>query len=78
MSEKRSNPLFEQQKRLAQQDELVKMAMPEMKTEQKRSRKVSMNITLPQAYKEKLQKYSVEKQLSASILIQMWIDEHCV
>ena len=78
MSEKRSNPLFEQQKRLVQQDELVKMAMPEVKTEQKRSRKVSMNITLPQVYKEKLQKYSVEKQLSASILIQMWIDEHCV
>lgn len=42
------------------------------------SRKVPMNISLPVEYKEKLQAYAKEKHLSASILIQMWIDEHCV
>lgn len=41
-------------------------------------RKVPMNITLPIEHKEKLQSYAKEKHLSASILIQMWIDEHCV
>jgi hypothetical protein len=41
-------------------------------------RKVPMNITLPIEYKEKLQSYAKEKHLSASILIQLWIDEHCV
>ena len=47
-------------------------------TEEVSGRKVPMNITLPVEYKEKLQAYAKEKHLSASILIQMWIDEHCV
>ena len=42
------------------------------------NRKVPMNITLPSEYKYKLQNYARKKHLSASILIQMWIDEHCV
>ena len=42
------------------------------------ARKVPMNITLPLEYKHKLQEYAKKKHLSASILIQMWIDEHCV
>ena len=42
------------------------------------NRKVPMNITLPPEYKYKLQDYARKKHLSASILIQMWIDEHCV
>ena len=41
-------------------------------------RKVPMNITLPLEYKYKLQEYAKKKHLSASILIQMWIDEFCV
>ena len=42
------------------------------------ARKVPMNITLPVEYKYKLQEYAKKKHLSASILIQMWIDEYCV
>ena len=42
------------------------------------TRKVPMNITLPLEYKYKLQEYAKKKHLSASILIQMWIDEFCV
>ena len=42
------------------------------------TRKVPMNITLPLEYKYKLQEYAKKKHLSASILIQMWIDEYCV
>ena len=42
------------------------------------NRKVPMNITLPLEYKRKLQAYAKEKHLSASILIQIWIDKYCV
>ena len=48
------------------------------KMEPIRNRKVPMNITLPLEYKEKLQAYAKERNISASILIQMWIDEKCV
>ena len=40
-------------------------------------RKVKMNITLPSESKEKLMATAKDKHLSASVLIQMWIDEHC-
>jgi len=43
----------------------------------KPSRKEKMNITLPSEYKDRLVKSAKEKHLSASVLIQMWIDEHC-
>ena len=43
----------------------------------KSKRKVRMNITLPQDYKDRLTAAASEKHLSASVLIQMWIDEHC-
>lgn len=42
------------------------------------TRKVPMNITLPADYKNRLQEYAKAKHLSASVLIQMWIDEKCV
>lgn len=41
------------------------------------NRKVPMNITLPVEYKDRLIAAAKEKSLSASVLIQMWIDEHC-
>ena len=44
----------------------------------KKPRKVPMNITLPSDYKDRLTAAAKEKHLSASVLIQMWIDEHCV
>lgn len=43
----------------------------------KKEKKISMNITLPADYKEKLQCLAAEKHLSASVLIQMWIEKHC-
>jgi len=39
--------------------------------------KVSMNITLPPELKLKLKDYARKKHLSASIVIQMWIEEFC-
>ncbi len=41
------------------------------------TRKERMNITLPSSYKKRLIAAAREKSLSASVLIQMWIDEHC-
>lgn len=43
----------------------------------KPTRKVPMNITLPLEHKNKLVEAAKAKGLSASIIIQMWIDEHC-
>ena len=40
--------------------------------------KVPMNITLSPEHKYKLQEYARKKHLSASILIQLWIDEKCL
>ncbi len=44
----------------------------------KETRKVPMNITLPIECKKRLQEYARKKHLSASILIQLWIDQYCV
>lgn len=43
----------------------------------KPTRKVPMNITLPLEYKNRLVETAKSKGLSASVIIQMWIDEHC-
>ncbi len=43
----------------------------------KPTRKVPMNITLPLEYKNRLVETAKAKGLSASVIIQMWIDEHC-
>ena len=40
-------------------------------------RKVPMNITLPPELKIKLKDYARKKNLSASIVIQMWIERFC-
>lgn len=63
-------------KRHQEQETLTqKLTAPESS---KPENKVRMNITLPQDYKDKLNAAAKEKHLSASVLIQMWIDEHCV
>lgn len=43
----------------------------------KSNRKVAMNISLSQDYKDRLIAYANSKGLSASVIVQMWIDEHC-
>ncbi len=60
------------------EQEKIEKNLSKSHTEDISGRKVPMNITLPVEYKEKIQAYAKEKHLSASILIQMWIDEHCV
>jgi len=40
-------------------------------------KKVPMNITLPPELKIKLKNYARKKHISASIVIQMWIEEFC-
>lgn len=42
----------------------------------KSTRKVPMNITLPIEYKNRLVAMARAKGLSASVMIQIWIDEH--
>lgn len=44
----------------------------------KPTRKEKLNITLPKECKDKLLAYSKIKHISASVLISMWIDEHCI
>lgn len=44
----------------------------------KPTRKEKLNITLPKECKDKLMEYSKIKHISASVLISMWIDEHCI
>ena len=41
-------------------------------------KKVPMNITLFPEHKHMLKEYAKKKHLSASIVIQMWIEEFCV
>ena len=41
------------------------------------NRKVPMNITLPQEYKDRLTAAASSKHISASVMIQTWIDEFC-
>lgn len=41
------------------------------------ARKVPMNITLPKDYKDRLTAAARDKHISASVLIQTWIDENC-
>jgi len=45
--------------------------------EPKSENKIRMNIMLPPAYKERLQKEAAAQHVSASHLILTWIDEHC-
>ena len=49
----------------------------QLKGAPKPTRKVPMNITLPLEHKNRLMQTAKAKGLSASVIIQMWIDEHC-
>ena len=49
----------------------------QLKGSPKPTRKVPMNITLPKEYKDRLTAAARERHISASVLIQTWIDEHC-
>ncbi len=53
----------------------AKLTAPESS---KPERKVRMNITLASDYKDRLIAAASKKGLSASVLIQIWIDENCV
>ena len=64
-------------KRQKEQEQMVqKLSKPH--TESTSTRKVPINLALPTVYKERLLSYAKEKHLSASVLLQLWIDEHCV
>ena len=64
-------------KRQQEQDDIQKKVSLNSEEKIIQTRKVPMNITLSLEYKYKLQEYAKKKHLSASILIQMWIDEFC-
>lgn len=38
---------------------------------------IRVNISLSNAYKDRLQAYAKKKCMSVSVLIRTWIDEHC-
>ncbi len=58
----------------AQEQTTIESSLKGMK---KSNRKVAMNISLSQDYKDRLIAYASSKGLSASVIVQMWIDEHC-
>ena len=39
-------------------------------------KRVTLNITLPQKHKDKLKEIARQRNLSASIIVQTWIEEH--
>ena len=57
--------------------DLESKIMAEITGAVKNDNKVKMNITLNQDFKDRLQKEARRKGMSASVLIQTWIDEHC-
>lgn len=57
--------------------ELESKIMAEITGAPKNDNKVKMNITLNQDFKDRLQKEARRRGMSASVLIQTWIDEHC-
>ena len=57
--------------------ELESKIMAEITGAPKTDNKVKMNITLNQDFKDRLQKEARRRGMSASVLIQTWIDEHC-
>ena len=59
-----------------EQEQAQIQKMVGIKPEIKNDRKVPMNITLPAEYKIKLQNYAKKKHLSASIVIQLWIEKY--
>ncbi len=68
-----------EQELLGQQDEKQEsLHIKEQKEEPKTvTKKVDLHVTIPKATKDKLDKCTKERHLSASVLIQLLIDENC-
>ena len=64
----------EAEKRQEQQQQIEAKLIGE---DQEPSGRVRMNITLPVENKNRLQAAARKKSVSASYLIQSWIEEHC-
>ena len=70
----------EAEKRQAQQQQIEAQltGSEEQKVEEaKPEKRERMNITLPPGHKKRLEAAARNKSVSASYLIQSWIDEHC-
>jgi len=61
-------------RRQAEQEDLQKKVGLQIEDK----KKVPMNITLLPEHKYLLKEYARKKHLSASIIIQMWIEKYCV
>ena len=61
----------------AQAAAAIQKTEKELKGEKSSERKVPMNLTLPLEHKKRLIAYAKRKGFSASVIVQMWIDEHC-
>ena len=70
----------EAEKRQEQQQQIEAQltGSEESKAEEIKSKKrVRMNITLPPEHKKRLETAARKKSVSASYLIQSWIEDHC-
>lgn len=77
MAEKKNMFAEAQKKREAEQADIK--AKCGVKTAQVTTkRKVRLDVTVPQNTKERLHDYAEKKGLSASVVVQMLIDEACV
>lgn len=80
----KSNPFaMAQQKREEEQANIKKnlgmksIEMPEKEPERISKRKVRLDVTVPQATKDKLIEYAEKQGLSASVAVQILIDKAC-
>lgn len=77
MAEKKNMFAEAQKKREAQQAD-IKAKCGVKSTQVTTKRKVRLDVTVPQNTKERLLVYAEKKGLSASVVVQMLIDEGCV
>lgn len=77
MAEKK-NMFAEAQKRREAEQANIKAKCGVKSAQAPTKRKVRLDVTVPQDTKERLLDYAEKKGLSASVVVQMLIDEACV
>ena len=75
MATKRSNPLMEQERRKAQQEELVKQAQV-IAEQEAGAKKCKLTLSMPEADIAILKKMAIDQKTTVSGLIHTWIASH--
>jgi hypothetical protein len=77
MTKMKKNMYAEAQARREAEQAAIKQACG-MKVETGAKKKVRLDVTISPVSKNRLLQYASERCLSASVVIQMLIDEHCI